>query len=39
MSIDHTQMITEFNSTGFNKVGEVLMWIANQKRITIVLFL
>lgn len=32
-------MITELNSTGFNKVGEVLMWIFNQKLITIVLFL
>lgn len=32
-------MITELNSTGFNTVGEVLMWIVNQKLMTIVLFL
>ena len=32
-------MITELNYTGFNKVRKMLMWIFNQKLITIVLFL
>ena len=32
-------MITELNYTGFNKVREMLMWIFNEKLITIVLFL